>query len=103
MLVSFREKCLPHWFLGSDTDVATLGGEGNLTTDSSWSLSHTLKQEEEHLALINSIDQCYYRHELGGWETFVTRAALSHGVTRNALYPATNLLIPAISLLKASP
>ena len=103
MPASFREKHLPHCFPGSNADVATLDGEGNPTTDSSWLLSHPPRQEEEILARINSTDQCYYRHELGGWEVFATRAALPHGVTRNASCPAMDLLIPAISLLKASP
>lgn len=103
MAASFREKHLPRWFPGSNTDVATLDGEGNPTMDSSWPLSHTLRQDEESLAPINDTDQYYYRHELGGWEAFATRATLSHGVMRNASYPAMDLLILAISLLKSSP
>lgn len=35
-VVQFPICPLPHWFLGSNTDVATLDGEGNATLDSSW-------------------------------------------------------------------
>jgi len=82
--------------------VATLVGERNPAMDSSWPLSHSLRQEKESLAHINSIDLCYYRHELGGWEAFATRAALSHGVTMTASHPAMDLLIPDAFLLKTS-